>query len=164
MSMPKTTWKSFCEKLDMSGGALACWIWKGYVSRRYGVISINNRPVRSNRAAWILNFGPIPDGLVVCHTCDNPLCCNPKHLFLGTTHDNNEDKLKKGRHAYGEKSSSAILKYSDVREIRRLPKTRGSGVRLAKKYGVSPATISAIRVGRNWASVHGDYSQFDGGM
>lgn len=162
--MPKTTWESFCKKLDMSRGELSCWMWKGRVSRRYGIISMNNRPVRSNRAAWILNFGPIPCGLVVCHACDNPLCCNPKHLFLGTTQDNNKDKLKKGRHTYGEKTSSSILKYNDVLEIRRFPKVRGSGVRLAKKYGVSTSTISSIRAGRIWASPHGDYSQFALGM
>lgn len=162
--MPKTTWESFCKKLDMSSGASACWIWKGYISRRYGVISMNNKPMRSNRAAWILNFGSIPSGMVVCHACDNPLCCNPNHLFLGTPQDNNEDKLRKGRHTYGEKTASSILKYRDVQEIRRHPKVRGSGVQLAKKYGVSPATISAIRVGRIWASPHGDYSRFGKGM
>lgn len=161
-SCKKTSLYTFLPRLDVSGGQNSCWNWKGRKHPRgYGVVSFRNRPVWASRVSWILHNGEIPNDLVVCHTCDNPACCNPKHLFLGTPKDNNDDKLYKGRHAYGERTPTSILKYQDVLEIRSTPNVRGSGVRLAKKYGVSPSTISSIRAGRNWSSEHGNYSQFD---
>ncbi len=75
-----------------------CWEWK----RRshtfgYGAVSFQGRNIPAHRAMWILHFGSIPDGLLVCHKCDNPPCVNPDHLFLGTSTDNNRDMLSKGR-------------------------------------------------------------------
>ena len=148
----QTSLDSFLRKCDLSGGPESCWIWIGYISRRYGTISMNNRPVRSNRASWILHNGPIPDAMFVCHHCDNPLCCNPSHLFLGTVHDNNRDMKQKNRHAFGSRTAGVILQYDEVDEIRDALKIeyRGIGASLARKYNVSEATISAIKHGRNW--------------
>lgn len=78
-----------------------CWEWMGTrLPRGYGRTTIikGGRQMYTHRLAWELTHGPIPDGLFVCHTCDNPPCCNLDHLWLGTIKDNNQDCTKKGRH------------------------------------------------------------------
>lgn len=77
----------------------SCWLWKRAISSHgYGTLSVNRRPFGAHRMAWILSKGPIPDGLMVCHRCDNPPCCNPKHLFIGTHLDNMADRQVKGKY------------------------------------------------------------------
>ncbi len=88
------------EKVDRSGD---CWIWKGAISNKgYGSFRFNNKTELAHRVAWILVNGPIPDGVgdhgtCVLHSCDNPRCVNPAHLFLGTQVDNINDMVRKGR-------------------------------------------------------------------
>ena len=83
-----------------------CHEWTGGgVRRGYGVITINKRILRTHRLAWELANGPIPDGLYVCHSCDNPKCCNVDHLWLGTPQQNIDDMIAKGRHKESKKSS-----------------------------------------------------------
>jgi hypothetical protein len=74
-----------------------CWSWGGRLHSGYGLIAVNGKTTSANRASWIIHFGPIPDGMLVCHKCDNPECTNPEHLFLGTHKANAEDMVKKGR-------------------------------------------------------------------
>jgi hypothetical protein len=82
-------------KIDKKTG---CHLWTGYRGPRdYGVIWVGRSPKFAHRVAWELKHGPVPDGMVVMHTCDNPPCCNPEHLVLGTPGDNNRDRVKKGR-------------------------------------------------------------------
>jgi hypothetical protein len=89
--------KRFWAKVDVKDED-ECWLWLGGVTYRgYGHSRLNGRQMGAHRAAWILTFGPIPDGLLVLHKCDVPKCCNPKHLFLGTHRDNLVDAQQKGR-------------------------------------------------------------------
>lgn len=91
----KFTKKSFRE----------CWNWKtGLSSNGYGKIKINRRTIGAHRIAYFLHYKIDPLGKLVCHHCDNPACCNPYHLFLGTYQDNRNDCVKKKRHAFGDKN------------------------------------------------------------
>lgn len=90
----------FWSQMDKSGGEDGCWLWTrsaGTNNQRYGEYYWHDKKVRTHRFAYMLVCGPIPEGLEVCHTCDNPPCCNPKHLFAGTHQQNMQDRSKKGR-------------------------------------------------------------------
>jgi hypothetical protein len=91
--------------------------------------------------AWLYWVGPIPDGLELRHTCDNPPCCNPAHLLVGTHADNMRDMLKRRRHG------TTKLSVEDIRDILSRPRGRGTGVALAAEFGVHPQTITSIRGG-----------------
>jgi hypothetical protein len=132
-----------------------CWGWRGSRTHNgYGEVRVRGIAVRAHRFAWIMHFGPIPDGLWVLHKCDVPSCTNPEHLFLGTRMDNSQDKLSKGREARGERHGRAKLTESQALEI--LAQTnspnrpRGTLVKLARRYGISGATVLDIASGKRW--------------
>jgi hypothetical protein len=95
------------EKSNIFYNGTRCWEWIAACDR-YGQIKIGGKHETSHRVSWELTYGPIPEGLFVCHHCDNTLCCNPDHLFLGTHHDNMDDRNKKGRQASGERNGSRL--------------------------------------------------------
>lgn len=129
-----------------------CWNWLGWkVPSGYGGFYMkrgNRRTFNSHRIAWSLANGKdIPDGMMICHTCDNRLCVNPTHLYLGTGYDNNGDTVKRGRanRTLGEKCSWSTLTENDVIEIRRSKEKRPV---LAKKYGVTRWHIRNIKANK----------------
>lgn len=129
----------------------ACWIWIGSkTSNGYGKISAYRRLDMSHRVSWRLHFEPIPPGMNVLHSCDNPACLRPDHLFLGTTLDNVRDRIQKNRTVKG----SAKLTEEAVREIRdKYRSTKVSMAQLGKQYGVSPATICLAITRQTWNNV-----------
>lgn len=149
------------EKIDRRG-ANDCWPWIGSVNQGgYGRIKVTGRVEAAHRVAFRLAHGAIADGLLVCHRCDNPRCCNPAHLFLGTDRDNAQDRARKGRGNQGRQSVNAgvlnrAAKLDDdaVRTIRRMRADTGATHRaIATAFGVSPRTVGEILSGAHWRSV-----------
>lgn len=152
-------------------GADECWEWQAYRTRRgYGAVRSGARAVAAHRIAYELAVGPILGGLYVCHHCDNPPCCNPAHLFLGTQKDNIGDAAKKGRLATGNRSGaythpetrhgargnankSSKLNVDKVRAIRTAYDAGTNRHVLAKNYGVTWRSIELVVSGRSWAHV-----------
>ena len=107
----------------------------------------------AHRRAWELTNGPIPDGNVVCHRCDNPACCNPAHLFVGPQSANMVDAKTKDRFAIGGRHGMARLTDADVKCIKR---KMASGVLqriIAEEYGIGRTTVSSIARGQTWTHV-----------
>ncbi|MBS1674455.1 MAG: HNH endonuclease, partial [Actinobacteria bacterium] len=98
-----------------------CWLWTGPVRKGYGAIGEgggHGRTLRANRVAWELANGQeIPNGTIVRHTCDVPLCCNPRHLVLGTHAENSRDRVERGRHVRGAGHPRSRLTEQDAAEI-----------------------------------------------
>jgi hypothetical protein len=135
-------------------GGDACWLWTGSVRPDgYGQVTLGGRNNLVPRAMWVITNGPIPGGLNVCHSCDNPTCCNPAHLFLGTQQANVLDMVAKRRHAIGAKHGLSKLTEAQVVEMRnRHAQGERVGV-LAKNYGVSPATVCRVVHRNGWLHV-----------
>ncbi len=135
----------------------SCWEWQGNRDKNgYGRFKIKRSSGYKNdpahRVMWEIVFGPIPENMLICHTCDNPPCVNPRHLFLGTPKTNMTDKIKKGRlvSSKGSKNGMARLTEKMVLKIRLLHTFNTSIDKLAKKYRVSGATISRVINRKTW--------------
>lgn len=149
-----------------------CWIWTASVrSNGYGQFRYFGKPVVANKVALLLNGTVIPDGIFCCHKCDNPICVNPSHQFLGTHQDNMSDCVKKGRlrpqnglaaikrtprpiMPRGEANAQSKLLTDQVREILRTPKSYGSGRVLARKFGVTEQCIWSVRSRTVWKHIN----------
>jgi hypothetical protein len=130
-----------------------CHLWVGALGGHgYGVVRLGGKIERAHRVAYEAAHGSIPEGQVVCHSCDNTACVNPDHLFVGTQADNIKDKQFKKRQTSGEKVWSSKLTQEQAMVI----KYRRIGVPVAyvsKEFGISPSQVSGIRRGRYWAHI-----------
>lgn len=140
-----------------------CWPWmRSKTPKGYGVISRRRfgggiTQTGAHRAAYELTHGPVPDGVYICHRCDNPICCNPAHLFAGTPRDNVIDCVSKGRRAKergsyngGEANSHAKLSAADIAAIAARVAAGERQTVIAKEYGVDPGTIWRALHGHTW--------------
>lgn len=135
----------------------SCWFWIGslFENSGYGRFSINSVYYPSHRIMYKLQYDKDIADKLICHTCDNPTCCNPAHLFEGTHKDNIQDCIKKGRFANtkGSNNNRAKLKEPDINEIR-LKNLFGATINeLSKEYNVKRTAISYIISGKSWIHV-----------
>lgn len=146
-----------------------CWIWTGVLDGHdYGKMWFRGGIEKAHRIAWQLFNGRIPDGAWVLHRCDTPACVNPSHLFLGDRVANMRDMAKKGRQVFqanpwkvrrGDRAAAAKLSEGDAITILERLRRGEHGAALAREYGVSKCTISALKVGRNWPHLHREDAQ-----
>lgn len=130
-----------------------CWGWGGTLTDDKYPNFFGLGQARGHRYSYRHYKGKIPKGLFVCHSCDNPKCCNPKHLFLGTCKDNMQDAKKKGRTLTGEKNAMAKLTEADVIQIRQL---RACGWMYREIQTIHPVAISLLHrvcTNQSWSHV-----------
>jgi len=143
--------KLFNEKIVKNN--IGCWEWKG--SRKtggYGEARVLKKLMTAHILSYRIYKGGIINNLCVCHSCDNPICVNPDHLWLGTYKDNNNDKINKGRHGClkGSKHPNSKLTENDVLHIR---SSKLSTIDLARLYKMTKTTIHDIRKRKQWKHI-----------
>ena len=132
-----------------------CWEYQVKGNSFYGKMTINGKDVRAHRFIYEYTYGVIPESMLVCHKCDNPPCCNPDHLFLGTSKDNTQDMLKKsrGNPPRGNKQPHAKLNEDKVKIIKKRLLNGGKIQEIANDFNVGRAAISQIKRNKNWSWV-----------
>lgn len=139
-----------------------CWLYVGGKDKDgYGLFQFAvKKTIRAHRYSYEIYKGNIPDGILVCHSCDNPPCVNPKHLFLGTPKQNVEDCVKKDRRCkiresynIGASHPRSKITETQVLEMRSLMKDGASKKDMAKKYGISQSSAFDINCRRSWKHI-----------
>lgn len=147
--MKKSVVERFWSKVDKTGD---CWLWLGSkIKDGYGRFGLKSHKLAlAHRVVWELTYGPIPKNMEVCHTCDNPPCVNPAHLFLAVHRTNMQDMVFKSRQSKGQHRPNHKLTDIKVREIRQ---SSLSERKLAAIYSVGKSTIDVARRGLTWRGV-----------
>lgn len=153
MEISAVLMERFHEKWEEIDG---CWVWTASLAGNgYGQIKIprTRRQIYAHRLSYLAHIGPIPQNMQVCHTCDNPKCVNPDHLFLGTSKDNHIDMKAKSRHLFGERNSQAKLTEAHVVSIIRMAQQGHSQHKIGRTYGIAQGTVWKIVHRRRWTHV-----------
>jgi len=137
--------------------ASGCWEWVGRVDEDgYGRIEYEGKDQPASRVMWIVCKGPIPADVLVCHTCDNPPCINPDHLFLGSNAENTADSVAKGRRKginLGESNNMTSLTDEVVRQIRSEEASGVTQIEIARKRGIPKVTVHNVVRRKTWKRV-----------
>ena len=130
-----------------------CLLWTAArLAEGYGVFSIRHKTVRANKWALEQKLGrPLRDGMQACHSCDNPPCVEPSHLYEGTPVQNGRDKVVRDRQPWGENAPGAKLTEEQARDVARQVATGVSQTEVARRFGVNQSTVSRIVRGERWA-------------
>jgi hypothetical protein len=147
--------KRFWAKVETTSDTAKCWNWIGYIrveSGGYGGVSLNRKMYFAHRLSYFIHYGFDPKELFVCHHCDNRLCVNPHHLFIGTNRTNSLDRHQKGREnpVRGEKHYKARFTEDDILEIRALYKQDWLQPEIAAKFNTTQPAINDIVRGKTW--------------
>lgn len=154
----------FWSKVDKSAGPDGCWVWMaGKHDAGYGSFMVKKElgDFLAHRISYAIHYGIDPSDLFVCHRCDNRICCNPNHLFLGTDQDNKDDMVSKGRQGAARGADSAKAKFAadEIVEIRKRYAAGGvTCLELALANNVDETTISGIVRGDTYTLVGGPLS------
>lgn len=149
----------FAEKVSFPSDSSDCWEWIACKDKNgYGKFAARGdgrkMVMPAHRYIYLLIHGMGKKHLIICHTCDNPSCVNPAHLFAGTHKDNSDDKIAKGRYVHapqgGALNGNARLTVEQVAEIRTLIAEKKNNKQIAAIYGVTHQLISRIRLGKSW--------------
>ena len=137
------------EKVVYAESGCIEWARKTRLPEGYGRMAVNGKQKLVHRVSYEISIGPIPDGLLILHHCDNPPCINPSHLFLGTKRDNSDDKVRKGRHrgAPGIRNRKNKLTETQVLSIRE--DTRQT-MFIATDYGIAKSLVRKIKRRSLW--------------
>ena len=151
---PRSLEERFWAKVDRRGDS-ECWNWTAggnqYGYGRIHALRPKRKLLQAHRVSFELAHGSIPEGLHVCHRCDNRKCCNPSHMFLGTNIDNHADKVSKGRQARGDRLPQTKLIETDVTAIRCLIRDGVTQKEIASRFSISQSVISEINTNKAWA-------------
>jgi hypothetical protein len=129
----------------------SCWNWLGSTEKDgYGRLDIKYKHYRAHVFSWTLHNGPVPDGLFICHKCNNRRCVNPDHLYAGTPKENAIDTMRSGNCAVGEGNGNSQLNETSVKAI--LNDERPYG-KIAKDYGTTETTIYNIKNRKTWKHI-----------
>lgn len=142
----------FWEKVDRKSSD-ECWNWLGGIHMNgYGGFNDGTKSMKAHRFSWILFYGEIPEGKLICHKCDNRKCVNPNHLFLGTQKDNIQDRIRKGRSKYavGERHGNHKLTKETVLKIKQLLKQGRTQTEIAHIFNIDHRQIHCIEHKKTW--------------
>lgn len=152
--------KDFWKRVNKNGPVIRtdlgqCWVWTGSICNKYGNFRFKGGWEYSHRFSWILHNGSIPNKMQICHKCDNTICVNPSHLFIGTAQNNANDMINKGRNkcCRGIGNYNHKLTEFQIIEIKSCIKYKGWGTDLARKFGVSSTLIYDIKNGKKWKHI-----------
>ena len=145
----------FWSKVDVDLNNNSCWEWTAAkIGDGYGKMLIDGKFYLAHRLSYMLTRGDIPEGMFVCHRCDNPPCVNPNHLFTGTNEDNVRDRDEKGRTASGTRNGNSKLTKDEVLAIRELGRQGDhSNAEIGQQYGVDGSYVSALIHRRYWKHI-----------